>query len=221
MPDVADQQKRGPGRPRKERLAPIPEFHLVDNATGESITHGPEEDRKQAFVLAMWQSGSVAVAVEAVNISTVTGQQWVSTAWYRTRLGEVKREADKKLDRKLTSLTEKALEALADRIENGDYRMVQEKVAKGDTPPPPSLMRIPLSAQTLTIAAGVLLDKRGALRKADVEDETTPTEAFERMAAKLRQFAQTPETLVVDDVQTREDTEAEAARIAKENADLE
>ena len=133
-----------------------------------------------------------------VGIADTTVTKWGNSDWFKKRLEEVRREANRILDRKITVLVDKSLAALEDRLENGDAKLVMPKGPKGEHSPEPQLVRVPLTASTLTIMTGVLLDKRAAIRKDDSDEQATPTEAFQRMADKLREFARTTKSIPAD-----------------------
>lgn len=183
------------------------QVRLPRNAiVGQAVNLEPDHAAREKFVYECWRTGNKSKAGKLAGIAPGTIVKWSASDWFKKRTDEIRREANRQLDRKLTLLVDKGLEALEDRLDKGDSRLVFPKVAKGEDPLPPTLVRVPLTAQTLTIMTGVLLDKRTVIRK-DQEEGVTPNESFDRMVAKLREFARPKSTDAID-VESRDVTPA-------------
>lgn len=78
------------------------------------------------------------------------GEQW----WLDT-ISQVRREENDQITAKMTTVIEKSLEAVIDRIENGD---IYVSVKTGE------VFRAPVKMKDLAIPIGILTDKRQLLR---------------------------------------------------------
>lgn len=222
------QKKRGPGRPAKVREPIAPEVEAAKQAQQEKFASARankqivpiDHEGRERFALEYYSTPNVADAAHRAGITPAAAKNYVNAAWFDKRLDEIRKAADKKMDRRLTSLIDKTIEALNDRIDNGDFKLISpgkkatvgrpkkddpDRVTK-DEVEPPQLVRVPLSAQALTILTGVLFDKRTGLRKVDNGDEKAPEDAVNRLAERLREFARpaAPQAGEIIDVQHTE-----------------
>jgi chromosome segregation and condensation protein ScpB len=109
------------------------------------------------------------------------------------------------MDGRITKILAKSLDALEDRIEKGDTKVLSTK---------DGIFReqVPVSARDLAVVTGVLFDKRAAIRKTPESDDDHAESALERIANKLRQYslAENKDVLrdtAVEDVKVIDDCE--------------
>lgn len=105
------------------------------------------------------------------------GEQW----WVDT-ISQVRREENDQLTAKMTTFVEKSIDAMLERIENGDSVI---NLKTGET------YRTPVRLRDLAIPVGVLIDKRNLLRgEATSRSETLgQEETLRKLGDKFEQFA--------------------------------
>ncbi|RQS79760.1 hypothetical protein [Burkholderia seminalis] len=153
---------------------------------GQPIDTEPDEERRDAFVAAYFETGKQNESAAIAGVHRITAQKWVKAAWFEKALRQLRRDRDKGLDARITKILDRSLEELEDRIENGDRKVVT--VGRGEHAHI-EVENVPVPARDLAVITGVLFDKRAALRKAPDEDENPEMSALERIADKLREAA--------------------------------
>lgn len=78
---------------------------------------------------------------------------WKAAGWYPKIVDMLRAEQDAKLDAKLSDVIDKSLDAVIDRLENGDYQFTKLGLA-----------RVPISASVATKLLGTVYDKRQLVR---------------------------------------------------------
>jgi predicted MPP superfamily phosphohydrolase len=143
----------------------------------------PDLERREAFVLAHFETGNArkACAVAGVHYNTAMG--WLREKWFEQQTKELKRALDKKMDGRITRLLARTMDILEDRLEKGDTKVFMTKEGEHRT-------QVPVGMKDLAIVTGVLFDKRTALRR-EPEPDDTAVNALDRIADKLRQYALT------------------------------
>lgn len=141
----------------------------------------PDEARREAFVGVYFETGNAVKSAQIVGIHKNTAHEWTKAPWFEKAIKELKRSLDKQMDGRITKILAKSLDALEDRIEKGDTKVLSTK---------DGIFReqVPVSARDLAVVTGVLFDKRAAIRKTPEVDDQAES-ALERIANKLRQYS--------------------------------
>lgn len=102
--------------------------------------------------------------------------------WWQDTISQVRREENDQLTAKMTTFVEKSIDAMLERIENGDSVI---NLKTGET------YRTPVRLRDLAIPVGVLIDKRNLLRgEATSRSETLgQEETLRKLGDKFEQFA--------------------------------
>jgi hypothetical protein len=142
----------------------------------------PDEARREAFVGVYFETGNAVKSAQIVGIHKNTAHEWSKAPWFEKAIKELKRSLDKQMDGRITKILAKSLDALEDRIEKGDMKLLSTK---------DGIFReqVPVSARDLAVVTGVLFDKRAAIRKTPESDDDHAESALERIANKLRQYS--------------------------------
>ena len=111
-------------------------------------------------------SGNLRKSARESGVSEETASDWSRTQWFADVLGCVRFEHQKKLDSKITSLLDRAVSELEDRLTNGD---INEKTGE----------RVPVRAAQVASILGTLYDKRALIRG-------EPTSRVERTSVDQR-----------------------------------
>jgi uncharacterized protein with beta-barrel porin domain len=138
------------------------------------------QDIKDAFLAAYFETGTADNARLITGLGELAATKLMSTPWFEKELKELKRRKDRQLDGSITNMLTKTLAALADRIDNGDEKVVvtKEGVIRANQQ---------MSGKDLAIVTGVLFDKRAQLRREPEQDDMAAS-ALDRIAEKLRQY---------------------------------
>lgn len=108
-----------------------------------------DEDRRAA--VAHWLlAGSVAAVSRATGIPERTIRHWMQTAWWDALMAEVGREKGAEIDAQLSRIITSALDAVEDRLENGEAL--------------PDGRRVPLRTADLVGILRLALDRRMRLQ---------------------------------------------------------
>jgi hypothetical protein len=99
--------------------------------------------------------GNYRRVAELSKIPEHTIIRWSHEDWWLQTLQKVRREENIQTDKKFSTIVDKALTKLEERIEKGDYVY---DIKRG------CAMPVPVSARDLTIVTGTLFDKRQLLR---------------------------------------------------------
>ena len=134
------QKQRGGDTTKKRRAVPA---HYI-----------PEEKKIEAATLFAAMGNFKRVAALA-KIPEKIVRRWGQEDWWFRILADVKRDESFGMDKKMSTIVDKALDKLVDRIEGGDYVY---DIRQGKAVP------IPMSGRDLSIVTGTVFDKRQLLR---------------------------------------------------------
>lgn len=113
-------------------------------------------EAKRIEVATAHAMGLKAPMIEAATkVPTQTIRHWRLQDWFKDLVDEIRREDDHEVDAKLTKIVGKSLDAVVDRLENGDF-MFNPKQGK--------FVRRPVYARDVTRIADIMFDKRNLLR---------------------------------------------------------
>ena len=143
-------------------------------------TMWPKEKKLQVVVqyLAL---GSLKLVSATTGMDYALLRQWKLQPWWKEFENEIRNTENLKLDTKLTSLVEKSLEAVADRMEGGDYIM-NNKTGQ--------IIRKPVNMKDAAKVSVDLLTKRELLRgNATASTETQVVPMQDQLANLAKEFA--------------------------------
>jgi hypothetical protein len=149
-----------------------------------------------------------AVAGNSRRVAEITGipegtiRSWKGTEWWHEAMQKIVVEQDDELGTKLTSLVNKAVDAVNDRLENGNY-VYNPKLDK--------LIRKPVDAKELAIVTAISIDKRQLLRGLPTSrtENITQTERLNKLSEQFKKFVTAKEVHQVTDETEVEEVEVE------------
>src|ERR1700676_1067661 len=157
---------------------------------------GWDEKKKLDVLQSYILMGNLRLAAATNGVPEITARQWKASQWWKDNEDELRRGSKLQLSAKLTDLVNKAMLALADRIENGDFmfnRISGEWVRK------------PISAEHANKITAQLIDRTLAVEKAAKPEKITDEGLEARMIkipAELVSFAKKlppiPEKEIID-----------------------
>lgn len=154
----------------------------IENRTRTSLSQeGIWSDEKRIEAVATYIAlGSMAETHRVTTIPLNTLWSWKQQGtWWKDVEQALRAEKNNETSTKLNGIVNKTLEAIVDRVDNGDYLYDQRT---GD------IKRIPVTSASLNKIATTLLDRRLTLDKmevAKVEEEVDSTAKLEKQLTKL------------------------------------
>ena len=157
-------------------------------------------DKKCQVVTTYLAVGNAPMTEAVTGVPRGTIRQWKMQDWWKELETDIRSEEDSGLDVKLTKIIDKSLDAVMDRVENGDF-IFDSKTGKFN--------RKPVHMRDALRAATEVFDKRNLLRgkptsrveKHNVQDNLA------NLAAEFAKFAaaKTIQGEVIEDANERED----------------
>lgn len=118
---------------------------------------GTWSDKKRLeAVTTFLATGNLSLTSRIINVPRDTVKIWTKQSWWKERINELKDEETIQLDKKLAKIVEKSLDAVNDRIENGDYQY-DSKTGK--------LVRVPARLRDIHNVSKDLIDRRTIIQK--------------------------------------------------------
>jgi len=138
-------------------------------------------EKKQEALRHFMSCGNKTQTAMELRIPYKTILLWANQDWWKNGIKELRNENIDRTDAKLTSLIDKALAGVEDRMEKGetvfDPRTGKERV-------------VPIKARDLNTIFTTLLDKRQLLRKepTKIVEQTTTAAQLANLALQFEQF---------------------------------
>jgi hypothetical protein len=142
----------------------------------------PEEKKLEAATLYV-ATGNYNRTSKLTKIPEKTIRRWALEDWWMQTIQRVRREESAVTDKKFSTIVDKALDKLQERIEGGDYVY---DIRKGVAVP------VPMSGRDLAIVTGTIFDKRQLLRgeATKITAGSTSEEHLKKLASEFTQFVQ-------------------------------
>lgn len=136
---------------------------------------------KLAVALKYSATGSLTKTAKETGVPLMTISDWKNkTEWWEPAVRECRKRKQDELDGKLTEIIDNALEQVTDRVLNGDSKVTKDGIVK-----------VPMSGKELSWVAGILFDKRAALRgdPINITKSTTAEDQMKALENKFEEFA--------------------------------
>ena len=163
-------------------------------AGAKDVRNTYTEEQKLSAVCAFAVCGNSRRVAETTGISEATIRSWKQTEWWYEANERILKEEDEELDTKLTSLLNKAVENINDRLENGDFIYDVKRAA---------LVRRPMSGRDTAVVTAITLDKRQLLRGQPTSrvEKVSQDERLLRLAKQFKEFSSAKEVTQVPEIQ--------------------
>ena len=160
-------------------------------------------EQKRIEVATAHAMGLKAPMIEvATGVPAQTIRHWRLQDWFKDLVSELQREDDYSADAKLTKIVNKALDAVVDRLENGDFMF---------DPKSQEFVRKPLLARDVTRIADTMFDKRNLLRGKPTSISGKQEQISDRLAKLAIEFTRfvnakdiTPEAKTIEAINAKE-----------------
>ena len=140
--------------------------------TGKGIL--PLPDSKKLEVAGVYAvTGHIGRTSELTGIPEKTLRDWREKEWFQSLLLKIRKENDEVIDAKTTKIVDQALDAIVDRIENGDFVVLKTG----------EIIRKPVGVRDLALVSAITIDKRQLLR--GLPTSRTESVSSDQQLAKL------------------------------------
>lgn len=140
-------------------------------------------DSQRIEAVTTWMAlGNLTLTAATLNIPRDTLARWKGQEWWGQMVREIQAENNMKLDGKLSKIVDKSVDALMDRVENGDF-VFNQKTGK--------LIRKPVNARDVNKIAADMIDRRTLLQTKVVEEQGQQKveEHLKNLAEEFKKFA--------------------------------
>lgn len=140
-----------------------------------------KESKRIEVVTTYLSVGSVGEAARVTNVPLSTVKMWKASDWWKDLEKQIRADEEQQLDGKLSKVIDKALDNLADRIENGEY-IYDQKTGQ--------VKRTPAKLRDLNTAFNSLMDKRSLIRKQPTKiiEQTSTAAQLQNLADSFAKF---------------------------------
>lgn len=139
------------------------------------------EKKKVEAVTTYLSTGNLSLTAGMINVPIDTIRKWKAQVWWKECVEKVYEEDNLQLSSKLQKTLEKSLDAVNDRIENGEY-MFNIKTGK--------LNRIPAKLRDLHKVSADLIDRQAILKKQRPVEQPTAESTDGRLLKLAEAFAE-------------------------------
>jgi hypothetical protein len=136
---------------------------------------------KQKALKDYLKGDSLKIISREMNIPYPTLRQWQASEWWREAVKEEQETNNQLLDYQITGILHKSLEAVNDRLEEGEY-VRDEKTGK--------IVRVPVKMRDANAAFNQLMEKRQLIRKLPtaITDNTSVNTQLKMLADQFKTF---------------------------------
>lgn len=137
--------------------------------------------------------GKLPLVEVVTGVPRSTLKQWRLQPWWKELEEEIRREDEYELDAKLSKLIDKSLDAVAERIENGEFRISKTG----------QIQRVPVTLKDVHRVAVDLVDKRNLIRGKPTSrvEKTETVDTLQKLAAQFAEWVKNsmkPEPKIIE-----------------------
>lgn len=152
------------------------------------------QEKKIQTVTTYLALGNAPMTEAVTGVPRGTIRQWKMQSWWKELESDIRNEEDSELDVKLSKVIDKSLDAVLDRVENGDF-IFDSKTGK--------FVRKPVHMKDALSAVTQVFDKRNLLRGKPTSrvEKQSVSDNLSKLAAEFARFSQakTIEGIKVDE----------------------
>lgn len=126
-----------------------------NTAGGKGHKQGFWSEKKKIEAMTVWAvTGNIAEVTRLTGIDYAVFKGWQKEQWFQEALEELRNENDHKFDAAFTDIVAKLIDAINDRVANGDHVVLRNG----------EIIRKPVSLRDVIGAMMITIDKRQLLR---------------------------------------------------------
>jgi len=141
-------------------------------------------DTQRIELVTTWlATGNLALTAATLGIPEVTARRWKAMPWFKQMVTDIRDQENLVLDAKLSKVVNKSVDALLDRVDNGDFQFDQ-RIGK--------FVRKPISARDASVISRDMIDRRLLLQgQKEVKPDTTRAmgERLLKLAEEFSKFS--------------------------------
>lgn len=140
------------------------------------------QEKKIQTVTTYLALGNAPMTEAVTGVPRGTIRQWKMQSWWKELESDIRNEEDSELDVKLSKVIDKSLDAVLDRVENGDF-IFDSKTGK--------FVRKPVHMKDALSAVTQVFDKRNLLRGKPTSrvEKQNVSDNLSKLAAEFAKFA--------------------------------
>lgn len=157
--------------------------HFVYVRNKKTKPHQPgwwPEHKRVEVITAYLSTGSPTIASSLTGIPVNTIKTWIRQPWWKEQVEEIKNKEYVELDKKLVNVMDKAIDAVMDRLENGEY-IYDDKTGK--------IKRIPAKLRDTNKVLTDMIDKRDLIKKTQKPDSSKNEVTVDHLMKLAEAFA--------------------------------
>ena len=146
------------------------------------MTQAYSDAKKLEVVTTYLALGKVPMVEAVTGIPRSTIRQWKMQPWWTEMVDQIQTDSDQELDAKLAKIIDRSLDAVTDRIENGDFIF---------DPKSGSIRRSPVKLKDVHRVSVDLIDKRDLIRKRPQEqiEQSATVDILRKLANQFAEWA--------------------------------
>ena len=113
------------------------------------------DNQRIELVTTYLATGNLALSAATHQIPEPTARRWKQMPWWKQMVTDIRDNENLQLDAKLSKVVNKSVEALLDRVENGDFQYDQREGR---------MIRKPISARDASSVTRDMIDRRELLQ---------------------------------------------------------
>ena len=138
-------------------------------------------DSQRIQAVTTWlATGNLALTAATLSIPEATMRRWKAMPWWKQMVEDIRGEENLALDAKLSKVVNKSVEALLDRVENGDFQFDQ-RTGK--------MIRKPISARDASTVTRDMIDRRELLQGKKIVEKNQNRTIDEKLLKLAEEFA--------------------------------
>lgn len=149
-------------------------------------------DSQRIELVTTWlATGNLRLSSATLGIPEDTARRWKAQPWWKQLVIDIRNEDNLQLDAKLAKVVNKSVDALLDRVENGDFQYDQRT---GE------LIRKPISARDASTVTRDMIDRRELLqgkKEVQVDNSRKMEERLLKLAEELTRFSRAKEVVEI------------------------
>lgn len=176
-------------------------FPVFKNKADNTRTRWSEKKKMEA-VATYVRTGNQDLTARLTGIPEPTIEYWRRQDWWNTALASIQAQEGAQLDRRMSRTLESAMEAIEDRLTNGDY-ILDSKTGR--------VIRIPPKMRETAQVVNILFDKRQLIRNQPTkitDNKQSQDELLKKIANNFEKLVlgRTPQEIEAEDVEIIEET---------------
>lgn len=137
------------------------------------------DNQRIQLVTTYLATGNLSLSAATMEIPARTARRWKAMPWFKQMVEDIRSEENIQLDSKLAKVVDKSVEALLDRVENGDFQYDQREGR---------MIRKPISARDASTVTRDMIDRRELLQGKKQKENDNSRKMEDRLLKLAEEF---------------------------------